>query len=58
MKHIEFGSILFIASGVLALTGVFFGGATAFLLILIPLMVSTIFLVVYSYVLYQAEMKA
>jgi uncharacterized membrane protein len=52
------GSILFIASGVLALTGVFFGGATAFLLILIPLMVSTIFLVVYSYVLYQAEMKA
>lgn len=52
------GSILFIASGVLALIGVFFGGVTAFLLIIIPLMASTIFLVIYSYVLYQAETKA
>ncbi|MGA7192195.1 MAG: SdpI family protein [Anaerolineales bacterium] len=52
------GSILFIASGILALVGIFFGGVTAFLLILIPLMVSTIFLVIYSYVLYQAETKA
>jgi hypothetical protein len=49
---------LFIMSGILALIGVFFGGVTAFLLILIPLMVSTIFLVIYSYVLYQADTKA
>jgi uncharacterized membrane protein len=51
------GSILFIASGVLALIGVFFGGGMAFLLILVPLLVSTVFLVIYSYVLYQREMK-
>jgi len=52
------GSGLFIMSGVFALIGVFFGGVITFLLILIPLMVSTIFLIVYSYVLYQAETKS
>ncbi len=52
------GSILFFVSGVLALIGGFVGGFAAFLLILIPLMGSTIFLVVYSYILYQHEIKA
>jgi len=52
------GSGLFILSGVFALIGVFFGGVITFLLILIPLMVSTIFLIVYSYVLYQTEAKS
>jgi uncharacterized membrane protein len=52
------GSILFIASGGLALMGVFFDSTTAFLLVFIPLMGSAIFLVIYSYVLYQREIKA
>ncbi len=52
------GSWLFIASGLLAFTGIFFPGPTAFWLILAPLMVSSLFLVVYSYVLYQQETKA
>jgi uncharacterized membrane protein len=52
------GSILFIASGAVALIGAFFGGGMAFLLILVPLLVSTVFLVTYSYVLYQRETKS
>lgn len=52
------GSVLFIISGLLALAGSLFGGFIAFLLILIPLIVSTIFLVVYSYVLYREETGA
>ena len=51
------GSILFMASGAAALVGAFFGGGVAFLLILVPVLVSTVFLVIYSYVLYQREMK-
>ena len=52
------GSILFIASGILALVGVLFGGVIAFLLILIPLIGSITFLVIYSYVLYRDETKS
>lgn len=52
------GSILFMASGVLALVGGFFGGMTAFWMLLVPLMGSTIFLLIYSYVLYRRETKA
>jgi uncharacterized membrane protein len=52
------GSGLFILSGIFALIGVFFGSITAFLFILIPLMVSTTFLIIYSYVLYRAETNA
>ena len=51
------GAILFMASGVLAIIGSFFGGTAAFLLLLIPLLGSTLFLVIYSYVLYQRETK-
>ena len=51
------GSGLFIMSGIFALIGVFFGSITAFLFILIPLMVSTTFLIIYSYFLYRAETK-
>ncbi len=57
-KTHQLGSILFIAAGALALVGSIIGGFTAFLLIFIPLIGSTIFLVVYSYVLYQREIKA
>jgi uncharacterized membrane protein len=52
------GSILFMVSGALALVGAFFGGEMAFLLILIPVLSSTLFLVIYSYVLYLKETKA
>jgi uncharacterized membrane protein len=52
------GSILFTASGVLAIIGSLFGGMTAFWLMFAPLMGSALFLVVYSYVLYRRELKA
>jgi len=51
------GSTLFIASGALAILGSFVGGIAAFWLMLIPLIGSSIFLVVYSYVLYRRETK-
>lgn len=51
------GAVLFMASGVLAIVGAFFGGAAAFWLLMVPLMGSALFLVVYSYVLYQRETR-
>jgi uncharacterized membrane protein len=52
------GAILFMISGVLAFIGGFFGGTTAFWMLFAPLMTSTLFLLVYSYVLYRRETKA
>jgi uncharacterized membrane protein len=52
------GSILFMASGVLAIIGAFFGGMAAMWLMLVPLMGSALFTIVYSYVLYQRETKS
>ncbi|MDO8755746.1 MAG: SdpI family protein, partial [Anaerolineales bacterium] len=52
------GSPLFMASGGLALLGAFFSGTIAFWLMFVPLIGSTLFLVIYSYVLYQREIKA
>ena len=57
-KTHQLGAILFMASGVLALIGGFLGGMLAFWFLFVPLMGSTIFLLVYSYVLYQREIKA
>ena len=57
-KTHQLGAILFVASGVLAFIGGFFGGMLAFWLFFVPLMASAIFLVVYSYVLYQRETRA
>jgi len=51
------GAILFIASGIIAMLGIFFGNY-AIWLVLVPVMGSTIFLLVYSYVLYQRETNA
>jgi hypothetical protein len=45
-------------SGALAFIGGFFGGTTAFWFMFAPIIGSTIFLLVYSYVLYQRETKA
>lgn len=52
------GAVLFIISGALAFIGGFFGGTIAFWLLFAPLMGSTIFLLVFSYLLYQRENKA
>ena len=52
------GSVLFMISGVLALIGGFFGGMIAFWFLFVPLISSTIFLLVYSYVLYQRETRS
>jgi len=57
-KTHQLGSVLFMASGTLAIVGGFFGGTTAFWLMFIPLIGSSLFLVVYSYVLYRSETKA
>ncbi len=52
------GAVLFVISGALAFIGGFLGGMAAFWLMFIPLIGSALFLVVYSYVLYQRETKA
>ena len=54
----QFGAVLFMASGVLAVVGGFIGGNIAFWIFFAPLTGSTIFLLIYSYVLYQRETKA
>lgn len=54
-KTHQLGSVLFMISGAFAFIGAFIGGVTAFLLIFIPLIGSTLFLVVYSYLLYRSE---
>jgi uncharacterized membrane protein len=54
-KTHQLGSVLFMASGVLVIIGGFFGGLIAFWLMFIPLIGSSLFLVVYSYVLYRSE---
>ena len=57
-KTHRLGSILFMGSGVLAFIGAFVGGPAAFLLILIPILASTLVLVVYSYLLYAGETRS
>jgi len=57
-KTHQLGAILFTASGVLAFLGGIFGGMTAFWFLFVPLIGSTIFLLFYSYVLYQREIRA
>jgi len=52
------GSVLFMISGALAFVGSFFGGMAAFWFLFVPLIGSTLFTLVYSYVLYQREIKA
>jgi uncharacterized membrane protein len=52
------GAVLFMISGALAFIGGFFGGMTAFWLMFAPIIATTVFLLVYSYVLYQRQTKA
>ncbi len=57
-KTHQLGSVLFMVSGAFAIVGGFFGGMLAFWLMFVPLIGSTVFLMVYSYVLYRNEMKS
>ena len=57
-KTHQLGAVLFMASGILAFIGGIFGGMTAFWFLFVPLIGSTIFLLVYSYVLYRNETRA
>ncbi len=52
------GSVLFMISGVLAFIGSLFGGMTAFWFLFVPIIGSTLITLVYSYMLYQREIKA
>src|SRR5258708_22090203 len=52
------GSWLFIVCGVLACLGSLLGQFAAFRLLFVPLVGSTIFLIIYSYVLYRREPRA
>lgn len=57
-KTHQLGAVLFTVSGVLAVIGGFFGGMIAFWFLFVPMIGSTIFVLIYSYVLYQKEIKA
>jgi uncharacterized membrane protein len=51
------GAVLFMICGALAFIGGFFGGMTAFWMMFAPIIASMIFLLVYSYLLYQRETR-
>lgn len=57
-KTHRLGSALFILSGLLALLGSLFGGQIALWLVLLPLIVTTIVLTIYSYMLYREEARS
>ena len=52
------GSVLFMISGVLAFIGSLFGGMVSFWFLFAPIIGSTLITLVYSYILYQREVKA
>ena len=52
------GAVLFMVSGALAFLGGFFGGMTAFWMMFVPIIGSTLFLLIYSYILYQRETRS
>ena len=52
------GSVLFIICGLIAVLGIFLPGMIAFTLVIAPLLVASLFLVVYSYYLYQQEIHS
>jgi uncharacterized membrane protein len=52
------GGVLFIACGLVSILGVFFPGPVAFMLVLLPILLVSLVLVIYSYILYQQETHA
>ena len=57
-KTHQLGATLFMVSGVLAFIGGIFGGMTAFWFLFVPVISSTLFLLIYSYLLYRNEARA
>lgn len=57
-KTHQLGSILFMLSGAFTILGSFFGGMMALAWMFVPLIGSTLFLVIYSYVLYRTETRS
>ena len=57
-KTHQIGSILFMLAGALTVAGSIFGGMIAFWMLMIPIFGSTIFLAIYSYILYREETNA
>ena len=57
-KTHRLGSVLFMVSGAFAIIGGFFGGMTAVWLMFVPLIGSSLFLIIYSYILYRSEVKS
>ena len=57
-KTHHIGGVLFILCGLIAMLSVFFPGAIAFFLVLVPVLVTSVALTVYSYFLYQFETKS
>lgn len=57
-KTHQLGATLFMASGVLAMIGGLFGGMTAFWFLFVPVISTTVIVMVYSYVLYRRESKS
>lgn len=54
LKTHRLGGILFIASGLICFLGIFFPGK-AFLLLIVPVLVFSVFLVIYSYIIFRKE---
>jgi uncharacterized membrane protein len=52
------GSVLFMVSGVFAFLGSLFGGMAAFWFLFVPIIGSTLITLIYSYIVYQREVKA
>jgi uncharacterized membrane protein len=52
------GSVLFMIAGGLAFLGAFLGGTAAIWFVMIPILASVLITLVYSYILYQREIKA
>lgn len=52
------GSVVFIVCGLIAMAAVFTPGPIAFGLVIVPILVASLGLVVYSYVLYQRETRS
>ncbi len=52
------GSVLFMIAGVLAFLGAFAGGTAGIWFVMVPILLSVLVTLVYSYLLYQREIKA
>ena len=56
-KTHRLASRLFVLSGFLGLIGSFFQGMISFIMLMVPIMISTIYILIYSYLEYRKEKK-